>query len=68
MRQYKAPLFQQRHYEWLARVISRELVRSREANDPASHLVDAFVMALSHEFAKDNPKYKPSKFNSAVYG
>jgi len=64
-RTYKRPMFQQRHYETIARLLSYRVVTHSDLFNRTE--LDEVIVHLSDMFAEDNPRFKPVKFRQAVY-
>lgn len=63
-----AAKFQQRHYEFLARFLGRELAVSEGWQVERKATIEGLVRLLARELQNDNPKFKPEVFFKAISG
>ena len=62
----KRPMFQQRHYEAIARVMSYERLRMPPYYEGRQQW-EAVMFGLTNLFEEDNPNFDREKFESACY-
>jgi hypothetical protein len=65
MREYKRPMFQQRHYEVIANTLPEEF-RLINSTDRERELWHKIVDDLCRVFQEDNPKFNEAKFREVL--
>ena len=66
-RRNSSPCFQRRHYDRIARGLSRDY-EANKAQPHALHYINSIAHNLALEFARDNPRFDRSQFLSAIFG